>query len=219
MTKTFYRLSEASEGVGRKFPQIQEISAKIDIDTKKRIEFLLADADRMLPGCKIQGLVVSNDSILTDVLSCVYMNQYDGILCNQSFLTLLEGFNIIKHDLYHIEIEHRGNCYSYFWLAFKETLVDYVNFSKSKFYLSDPLGDKIGDLSIESKEQLLKIQKTAKAATKIKAESFVLRQHSFDLFQIGGWNFQIYVSPGLRDHLEKNKITGIEFRESKLRIE
>jgi hypothetical protein len=101
-------------------------------------------------------------------------------------------------------------------------MTDYVDFKLTKFYV-EHFGKKERDLDLSTNEELLEMMSHYIDENKFVASPRIFLKSDFfklqlDLFTISRIDYNTYISEALKDKLIKEKITGIEIRESKLPI-
>jgi hypothetical protein len=148
-----------------------------------------------------------------------------GFIVSQRVKDLLQDYKIVPHRFYPMRMK-RGNEFfdHYYWMHIVSDLSDYVDFQKTKFFVSDYL-KKIGDIDISTKDEYLEVIKKFMDDTKegfknVEASKVAMLTKfmdlHLDLFVISYFDNERNISQSLKDRLIKEKVTGIEIKESKI---
>ena len=212
----YYFLIESSgREIGSNFPQSTSME-NCDLDCNNGVYELMKSA-KELPNFDpdIGNVVVESYAKLTDIISTAYFNQFLGKLLNQRALDVFLSHKIPMHKVYPVTVIYKGQNYAYYWLHIVSNEYALINFSKSKFIKTSPIGRKTGDISIKSHSDYIEEQNKGYQGYSINFEQLFLDKHAIkhDLFSIKDGLSEIFVSNRLKEALEANGVTGLAFRE------
>ncbi len=114
-----WTLNNATEGVGRAFPQHEKMRDGYNYDSPNSVHRLPYDA---LPDFEpdFDTVVIHTQAKLTDLLSSAPIKN-TGYLVSERFRTLLLEFALPQHRFYPVPATHRGKLIDgYFWLQLPE---------------------------------------------------------------------------------------------------
>lgn len=158
-------------------------------------------------------LDIDNGAYLTDVLSQASISAAIGLIVSDRIKKILIDFNLTKHEYHNVDLEHSGDNTKYYWLnLIVEDIHQYVDYAKSKFYVTE-FGFWERNISIISFEDLISKEKALSMNHSIFCEQLVFKKaiaQNYDLFIVGYFSFKIYISERLKDKLEIENITGIK---------
>src|SRR5262245_35775783 len=110
-----WTLNHATEGIGRAYPQHQEMGPGYDYGAPDSVHQL---AEEALPDFEpnFNTVVIHGHAKLTDLLSTAPIRN-TGFLVSSRLRELLEGFVLPLHRFYPVPATHRGKPVpGYFWL-------------------------------------------------------------------------------------------------------
>ena len=145
---------------------------------------------------------------------------YGGFLISEKLKNVFEQFQLPTHQFYSARVKYNNQFYNYYWMHIIFDLTNSVDYINSKFFIYYNYAHNLGYVDItsktelEQKEKKLKIDNPEKTIA-IWAETLSLNQSlnkAFDLFKIGQFDSNYYVSKHLRENIVKNNITGIDMR-------
>lgn len=214
--KYFFLKESSGPEIGTDYPQSTEMTGLVSTDDKWGVSDLMRCGDQ-LPNFEPKfGIVkVNNNAILTDVLSTAYFNQFMGKLLNPKALNIFLKHSMPPHQYFQVEVMHKGNSYIYYWLRIISSGYTAIDFSKSSFMVTNPIGKKVNEIAINSyddyaskrnivdKQYLIKFQKAYLFKEKL----------SYDFFRVSAGLYNLWVSRSLKEELERHGVTGIEFQE------
>lgn len=130
-----------------------------------------------------------------------------GLLISQNTKDVFDQFNLIPHKYYSATIEFKGTAHQYYWVHFVwDDAINHFDFTKSKFSINE-FGENLGDISLNSYEQLRKKQSELGFMKMIYNYKTTMFGINFDLF-IHPFNKTIYVSEDLYQSLTHKLLTG-----------
>lgn len=119
MLSRCWTLNNATEGIGRAYPQHQEMGRKYDYDAPDSVHKLPYD---VLPDFEpnFNTVVVHGHARLTDLLSSAPIKN-TGYLVSSRLREVLEGFVLPPHKFYPVPMTHRSKPVAgYFWVQLPE---------------------------------------------------------------------------------------------------
>jgi len=156
---------------------------------------------------------------LTDFISTPATH---GFVISPKVKDLLGEFTLVPHKFYPAIVKYDGEFYNYYWLHIVSDMTQYVDFKRTKFYVTNFL-KKISDININSKDEmeeqfkeLIIDYKTINAFDIYLIDEFL--KLSLDLFIISYFDLRTYISEDLKSRMLKEKITGIEISKSNITI-
>ncbi|WP_133162599.1 imm11 family protein [Flavipsychrobacter stenotrophus] len=162
----------------------------------------------------LDSFILSSKALLTDILSTSLINR--GLIVSNRVKEILEKCLLPEHAFFPIGLYYKNErIENYFWFHLISDFVDNIDFEKSTFYLKDYNIDEA--ITINSEVELRKIMKTKSITANIKSDNVVLKNKiNFDLFKIGTFDINIYISDKLKNVFNEQQITGIQILPSQL---
>lgn len=204
-----------SKDIGTTYPQVQKMSHEYNYKADDSV-YELSKKTQEFPENEpnLNYFVVHNKAILTDLLSVSMV--YGGFLISKKLKILLENFNLANHKFYPAKVYYKRDYYDYYWIHIISKLSDAVDYKNSVFFIYLNYSQHLEYIDIFSLEDLYlkrnKIkEKYAGKTVTIWAEKISLNKNfvtKLDLFDIGVFDSDYYVSEILKNAIEKNKITG-----------
>jgi hypothetical protein len=203
---------------GPEYPQVQEMAPEYIYKAPDSV-YALSKAVEQLPNFtpNLNYFVVQSRAKLTDLLSVAPV--HGGLLVSSQLKYLLDKHNLTPiHKFYPANVQHKKQFHHYFWLHIICNLTDQVDYPNSTFFIYHNYKNNLGYVSIESKEDFtqqkekIKRDNPGKTIT-IWAETIKLNKEfnaAIDLFEIGTFDNNYYISERLRAALVSEKITGCE---------
>jgi hypothetical protein len=200
---------------GSEFPQVQKMAPGYDYKSPNSV-YALTKATEEFPGFtpNLDYFIVHAKAKLTDLLSATTVD--GGFLISPRFKMLWEKFILTSHRFYPAKVLYKKRFYEFYWLHIISNLTRFVDYRKSTFFAYYNYRHNLGYISIKSKEDLAikkaKIKKDNPEKTiTIWAETICLNEHfdkSLDLFTVGGFDSNYYISERMKAVIESEKITG-----------
>jgi hypothetical protein len=202
---------------GPEFPQVQKMAPGYDYKASNSV-YALSKATERLPDFapNLDHFVVNGKAKLTDLLSVSTVN--GGFLISKRFKKLIEKFNIAQHRFYAAKVIYKREFYEYYWIHIISNLAEFVDYPKSTFFIYYNYSHNLGYIPIASKEdfkhQKDKIKKDNPDKTiTVWADKIKLKEDfdiSLDLFEIGLFNANYYISERLKTAISAANITGCD---------
>jgi hypothetical protein len=221
---SYYTLEPACDTpeTGHVFPQIQKLKPGYDRKKPDSIYSYLKKSINGFPdeAPDLDGFTMHGYAKPTDLVSNAITSP--GLFINQKAKSIFEMNNLISHRFYQANVTYRGKPLSdYYWLHIISDLTDYISYSDSSFFIYKRFDLDMGDIKINSKdeyfEQLKRLQENnPNTYITIRAKKITLTPSFFnkklDLFKIGLFDTNFYISQRLRDALVDNNITGCDIQ-------
>ncbi len=161
---------------------------------------------RNLPYCPAPALPLS------DILTASFMNEAEGLICNQRFLALLNKFKLPEHKVYPMSFVRKEKIkrdYQYIFFKRQEIEKD-TDFSKSTF--SEVHYAKMKEVIFEDYDDFLLKKPSPDTEKYIKAKQLKLHPDSqflkYDLISSGG----LYMSSAMKAAYDKAGMSGLRFK-------
>lgn len=199
---------------GPVYPQVSKMAPGYNFKATNSVHALSRETEK-LPDYEpnLDYFIVNGKAKLSDLLSVSVI--YGGFLISEKFKTVLQQFNLPNHKFYPAKVQYKKQFYDYYWLHIICDLTDNVDYQKSTFFVYHNFSKNIGYIDIASKDEI--IQKRAKLKSDnpgktvtIWAEKIFLNTpfKKLDLFEIGMFDANCYISERLQQSIIKEKITG-----------
>lgn len=216
---SFYILKPASdtEETGHIYPQVQKMKPGYN-DKASNSVYALSKAYQHFPDFEpdLDYFIVHSHAKLTDLLSVAPV--HGGFLISKKLKEVFEQFNIVSHKFYPAKVQHKKNFYEYYWMHIICDFTNKVDYVKSTFIIYYNYAHDLGNIEIKNKSDLLLKKEKVKQdnpekTVTIWAKQIQLTQDfdlSLDLFEIGMFDANYYISAPLKGALIENKITGCD---------
>lgn len=205
--------------IGRTFPQVDRIRFTPELCSIYDFSKLPAKSD-------FEGSIELKKSAKpTDLLST--WQPGNGIMISSKCFETIKNFNLGKSAYYNFKCYHKYNEYDYVYLALDNHLLDMIDYSKSIFYTTNLFDEFMKDITFSSKSEMLSFisylnkdkynkegykEGLIENGVEIKKVFIKSEYHDFDIIKRYS---SYYISKRLKDNLESNKMTGIEFKETR----
>lgn len=222
MPTLYYILKPAVDrpDTGPVFPQVQKMSPGYDYKSPNSVH-ALSRADGF-PDFEpaLDYFIVHSRARLSDLLSVSVI--HGGFLISKKFKEVVTAFNLVSHKFYPAKVSHKKQLHEYYWMHVISDFTDIVDYRRSSFFIYSNYAHNLGQIDITSKEELIQKRKEVKAANPGKtvtiwADRIILTNsfdRSLDLFEIGMFNSDTYISPELKDAIVSNNISGCDISEA-----
>lgn len=209
-----------SPETGSVFPQVQKMSPGYDYKSANSVHAL----------SRVQGIpdfepnldyfIVQSKAKLSDLLSVSVVR--GGFLVSKKFKEVLEGSKLVNHKFYPAKVSYKKQIYDYYWMHVISDFTDIVDYNNSSFFIYHNYAHNLGEIAIGSKEDLLEKRKKIKAdnpgkTVTIWANKITLNNtfdKSLDLFEVGTFDANTYISLSLKNAIDNNNITGCYINEA-----
>ncbi|MEW4925435.1 hypothetical protein [Algibacter sp. 2305UL17-15] len=208
-----YKISESTNlKITGDFPQSQKMIKGYDYDAPNSSYILYENRNKEINFTpNLDSFLLQKEANKTDVISATPLGGM-GFMVSDKLKDLLTKFNLIDHKYFKASFVHGEKKYNdYQRLHFISKLYKKVEFKSSDFIISG--GKEIdfnnfSDLNLKSKELGVNGEIYAK---RLCFKSNILK--NLDLFFIGFFDFNTYISENLKNEIELNNITGLNIVE------
>jgi len=207
---------------GSAYPQVQKMAPGYDYYALNSVH-ALSRSGKKFPDFvpNLDHFVVNGKAKLTDLLSVATL--HGGFLISEKLKSVLENFKLPPHKFYDAKVFYKKQFHSYYWMHIICDLTDLVDYSNSVFFIYVNYAHNLGHVPVASKiEYLQKKDKVKKdnpdKAVTIWAEKIKMTPEfdtKFDLFEIGAFDSNYYISLSLKEAIEGEKISGCSIRPAK----
>ena len=210
----YYFIKESCESeIGDNFPQSFSMQEGYDYDIPCGVYEVGRYVDKLPDFEPIMGKVIlAPGAKLTDVISTAYFSSA-GFVVNQKALSVFTAHKLPLHKAFPLTVVFEGNEYPYFWLHLASKEWQLIDFGRSKYMKTSPLGEKIGDIPIYSYDDFIKEQSKGYQGYSYRFEWVYIYSNKIklDLFSTGAGLFGTFVSEVLKNSLENSGIVGFRF--------
>lgn len=201
---------------GSQYPQVQKMNPEYDYKAPNSVH-QLSRANSDFPDFKpnLDYFIVHSQAKLTDLLSVTPL--HGGLLISDKLKNIFDQFNIAPHRYYPAKIKHRKNFYdNYYWMHIICDLSNIVDYQKSSFFIYYNYGHNLGHINVSSKEEYFILKEKVKTdnpgkTVTIWADKIHLTSgfnKNIDLFEIGSFNADYFISTSLKEKILQEKISG-----------
>ena len=166
-------------------------------------------------GLKLDFLLASKAK-LTDVLSQAAISAH-GFLISSKLKKLLENFTLLNYRFYEVTLTTNKGDETYYWLHLvDENLVQYIDFSRSKFFRTE-FGFWEEDITLGSYPDFRERKRSYGMMGNIHATHLHLNNNfdrNLDLFLIADLHTKVYIKETLYAELLTQKITGLDIQKA-----
>jgi hypothetical protein len=206
---------------GSVFPQVQKMRPGYNYQATNSVHALSREVEH-LPEYSpdLDYFVVNSKAKLTDLLSVAVA--YGGFLISPKLKELLEKFNLPAHKFFPAKVSYKTRMYDYYWVHVICDLTNDVDYMHSTFFIYHNYSQNLGFITVSSKEDLLRKKEKLKKdnpdktvtiwAEKIFFQPTVI--NDLDLFQIGLFNSDYYISQKLKEEIINSKILGVSITDA-----
>ena len=214
----FYRINNSlNSNVLGHYPQVKDIHYKCDVwDEPKFIEhnqFIQMDFEPITANA-----VLHEKSKKTDLINVSGMGFTNRLLVSEKLKNILESYRKTGMQFFESNLIYKNKEIDKYWIVnFFESDMHFLNFNKSKVYLTENIFDKIRELEIKNVNDFLNMKEIIEEEGLPKGifiETFTLEdtidEDFFFLANVQGGVAYI-VSEKIRNNIEQENCTGIEF--------
>jgi Immunity protein family (Imm11) len=212
---TFQPACDTKE-TGSQYPQVQKMKPGYNYKASNSVH-ALSRAHERFPDYRpdFDYFILHSWAKMTDLLSVAVIS--GGFLISERLKYIFEQFIVAPHKFYRVRLKYKNTFYdNYYWMHIICNLTDFVDYQQSTFFIYYNYSHNLGNISVKSKEEYLKKLDNLKIdnpdknitiwADKIKlTDGF---DTSLDLFMIGTFNADYYISESLRSAIINAKLTG-----------
>lgn len=208
----YYILKNSTEKkiIGTEYPQIQTMQGNFQRDAPDSIYNVYPNKfPDFVPN--LNYFVLERNAKITDIVSASMISY--GFIVNNKVKNIFNNFKLPSHKFYPAIINHNGIFFDdYYWFYFVSDTIDFINFEKTIFFITDFFGEKenycVPPISNANnlRNQLMIIANDKN----LDADPIFMRNEirQFDLFKISGFDFNTYISESLLSALVECGITG-----------
>ena len=152
---TLFSIKTTSEKqiIGRQYPQIQTMAGTVNKDAPDSLYNVYADAfPDFIPN--LNYFVLEKNAKVTDVLSAAMISY--GFIVNEKVKDILCGHHLPSCQFYPALVRHHGILLNnYYWFFYVCDVLDFIDYGKTKFFITDMVDNKIEDcININSAQRL-----------------------------------------------------------------
>lgn len=205
---------------GPEYPQVQKMKPGYDYKAPNSVHAVSRSHDRF-PDFEpdMDYFILHSRAKLTDLLSVTPIS--GGLLVSERLKDLFEKFPMVAHHFYSAKIQHKKTLHeNYFWMHILSDFTNQVNYPLSTFFIYQNYTHNIGYIEISSKEDYftkkakIKENNPGKTVT-IWAEKIQMNPEfdkNINLFEIGSFNSDCFISTELKEELIAQNITGCDIK-------
>ena len=213
----FYIVSPATNTTetGSEYPQVQKMAPEYNYQAKNSVYAVSKTLDK-IPDYKpnLDYFIVSEKAKLTDILSVSTI--HGGFLISPSYKKILENFNLPLHKFFNANVFYKQKFFKYYWLHIICDLTNNVDYSNSEFIAFYNYKHDLGTIKISTKEDFLQKKIELKNNNPGKTITIWAKKIAFkkvfnsnlDLFKIGMFDSNFYITGKLKEKIYSEKITG-----------
>lgn len=199
---------------GSVYPQVESMKDGYNYQASNSIHKLRFD-ETPKEDPDLDYFILEDKANPTDLLSTWV--SFCGLLISARLKEILLSHKLQSYRVYTAKVVHKGvELLGYYWFLPIGDESESVDFDKTNFYAEDTFGKK-QNLEINNYKDLTNIQKKIGYTSKIKTEKVVFKKEFEiwkDLFRIGCFDYNIYISQGLKNTIKDKKLTGIKFKKA-----
>jgi hypothetical protein len=201
---------------GHQYPQVQKMKPGYDFKAVNSVH-ALSRAYQDFPDFEpdLDHFIVHAQAKLTELLSVAPVD--GGVLISERLKNIFEQSTIVPHKFYSAKLKYRKAFYeNYYWMHIICNLSELVDYRKSTFFIYYNYAHNLGFIDVNSKEEYLKKKRKVQIDNPDKvitvwANKIYMIDHfdkNLDLFEIGAFNADYFISESLKNAIIKEKITG-----------
>jgi hypothetical protein len=216
MSYYIFKSAVATNETGSVCPQIQKMSPNYNYDAENSVH-ALSKAHKSFPDFipDLNYFILHNKAKLSDVLSTAMIHR--GFLISKKLKNIFEQFTIAEHRFYPATVAYKKQFYEYYWMHIICDMTDEIDYPKSTFFVYYNYAHNLGNIEIDSKEDLINKEFNLKANNPEKTIAIWSKDIFFvpsvklklNLFKIGSFDNNYYINTELYHALVNASITGI----------
>ena len=210
----YYRITNAIEGVGRKFPQVKTAVGNYDVRSESfignsKFYFKKVNIDPEIP-----EPLLWDSAKLTDLLSSSHMGINKGLIASDKLKSIIEKAQPEHIQFFRTKVHHKGNTFKYWYLHPCGNNNDLIDFTRSEIWERSSL-KKIKQVNFPDEVSFRRAQSNPGYPINYVVEHYVLKDNLPDFFILVSLNiaFGYFVSEAVRRQIEDAECTGILFLE------
>ena len=197
------------------FPQIQKFIKNYDDDKENSCSNIARYSidEKTKLAFDFDGLQIGKKTILTDYMSCSYLNSLAGLLISKRFFEFIKSCKFPEYECFNVKI-YQNETYidnEYYWIHYIKKYPELINFNKSIFFINHPEANyKI--LNIKSNDELYRFQKSINYLIDFK--HMVLNKDvlsEFDFFRLGTIDGETYINDNMKKKMIDFGINGLVY--------
>lgn len=206
---------------GSVYPQIQKMSPGYNYKAPYSV-YALSKEYQHLPDFipDLDYFELAGKAKLSDLLSTAMA--YGGFLISEKLKNVFEKFTLPMHRFYSARVKYKNQFYNYYWMHIICDLTNAVDYKNSKFFIYHNYAHNLGYIDISSKAELEEKQKKLKADNPGKTITIWVEKIIFnnafnekiDLFKIGQFDSNYYISEQLKKAIIGASITGVNMQKA-----
>lgn len=150
---------------------------------------------------------------LTDVITVSGLISAKGFLINEKVKNILDNHKLVSRKYYVAKVYHKNQSLPYYWWHVVSDLTHCIDYNQTTFMIKRLFKVEVDNFTIVSSEDLKKKKYEIGTLKNMVPNKLVLNNafdKTLDLFIIGGFNDEIFISEKLKLELEQQKVSGIQ---------
>lgn len=203
---TLFSIKTTSEKqiIGTQYPQIQTMDGTVNKNAPNSLYNVSADTlPDFIPN--LNYFVLQKSAIATDVLSAAMISY--GFIVNEKVKDVLRIHRLPTHQFYPAVVKHNQTFLkNYYWFFFISDVLDFIDYDKTRFFITDMVDNKIEECrNINSAQQLRSLKEVLPDDRNVDSGCIFFEKSltaSFDLFKVSFGNYRTYISERLSSALK-----------------
>lgn len=149
----------------------------------------------------------------TDVITVSGLISAKGFLINEKAKNILDKHKLVSHKYYVTKVYYKNQSFPYYWWHVVSDLTHCIDYNQTTFMIKRLFKVEVDNLTIDTGEDLKKKKHEIGTLKNMVPNTLVLNNafdKTLDLFIIGGFNDEIFISEKMKLELEQQKISGVE---------
>jgi len=215
----YYILKKSTEKniIGSEYPQIQTMGGTVNRDADDSLYNVYSNKfPDFIPN--LNYFIVESKSILTDVLSASMISF--GFIVNDKVKNIFEQHKLPPHKFYPATVQYNAKFYNnYYWFFFVSDVLNFVDYDKTSFFITDMIGEKIEDCKeTKTANSLTNLKEVLPDDRDINSDLIIFKKEiieKYDIFKIGFGDYYTFASKKIADNLINANITGFRILSTK----
>jgi len=216
----YYKLNigNCSPETGTVYPQVQKMNSGYNYNEPNSV-YALARYYKSFPefSPNLDSFVLHRSAKPSDFLSNSIISSV-GFLMSGKAKMIFECCKLTDHKFYQASVICKNNLINYFWLHYICNVREFVIYEESEFNVCMNFTTILGSIKILSEENLILKEQTLKInnpghTISILAKKIILNSSfnkNIDLFKVGKFDIDLYISERLMNLINSNNLTGVE---------